>query len=70
MMEEEGEDSKTIKAMLAEELSRQTGEKYDAQDILAADLFVENSEKAVLAGAKEEFIMSARYDDLACVMQE
>ena len=67
MMEEEGEDSKTIKAMLAEELSRQTGEKYDAQDILAADLFVENSEKAVLAGAKEEFIMSARYDDLACV---
>ncbi len=67
MMEEEGEDSKTIKAMLAEELSRQTGQKYDAQDILAADLFVENSEKAVLAGAKEEFIMSARYDDLACV---
>ena len=28
---------------------------------------MENSEKAVLAGRKNELIMSARYDDLACV---
>jgi aspartyl aminopeptidase len=28
---------------------------------------VENSEKSTLAGVNDEFIMSARYDDLACV---
>lgn len=35
--------------------------------MLSCDLFVENCEKAVLAGAEDEFIMSPRYDDLACV---
>lgn len=61
------EDVETINAMLAKELTRQTGETYCAEDILASDLFVENSQKAVLAGADDEFIMSARYDDLGCV---
>lgn len=35
--------------------------------ILSYDLFVENCEKAVLAGAEDEFVMAPRYDDLACV---
>lgn len=35
--------------------------------ILSYDLYVENCEKAVLAGAEDEFIMAPRYDDLACV---
>lgn len=35
--------------------------------ILTYDLFVENCEKAVLAGAEDEFVMAPRYDDLACV---
>lgn len=65
MMKPEG-DMQTVNAMLARELTRQTGEQYCEEDILASDLFVENSQKAVLAGADDEFIMSARYDDLAC----
>lgn len=60
------EDGKTISDMLAAALGQTTGGKYEASDILASDIFVENCEKAVLAGANEEFIMSARYDDLAC----
>lgn len=60
-------EAQTLNAMLAGELTAQTGEAYGAEDILASDLFVENSQKAVLAGACDEFIMSARYDDLACV---
>lgn len=47
--------------MLAEAVSRPDSA------ILSGDLFVENCEKAVLAGAKDEFIMTPRYDDLACV---
>lgn len=66
MMKQE-ENQKTVHAMLAEALQEATGEPCKEEDILAADLFVENSEKAVLAGADNEFIMSARYDDLACV---
>ncbi len=53
--------------MLADELSTITGRRYNTEDILAYDLFVENCEKAVLAGVNDEFIMSSRYDDLACV---
>lgn len=34
--------------------------------ILSYDLYVENCEKAVLAGAEDEFVMAPRYDDLAC----
>lgn len=48
-------------AMLAEVLSQPDS------SILSYDLFVENCEKAVLAGAEDEFIMTPRYDDLACV---
>lgn len=61
------ETAGAINVMLAEDLTAQTGRQYRAEDILASDLFVENSQKAVLAGACDEFIMSARYDDLACV---
>lgn len=56
-----------IKAMLAETLNDMTGGDYRAEDILSYDLFVENCEKAVLAGMENEFIMTPRYDDLACV---
>lgn len=56
-----------IKAMLADVLRDMTGGNYHAEDILSYDLFVENGEKAVLAGAENEFVMTSRYDDLACV---
>ncbi|MDE7322478.1 MAG: M18 family aminopeptidase [Lachnospiraceae bacterium] len=56
-----------IKAMLVEALNNLTGGNYHVEDILSYDLFVENGEKAVLAGADNEFIMTPRYDDLACV---
>ncbi len=59
--------SLTIKEMAAGVLSEDLGRKIDAQEILAGDLYVENSEKAVLAGADREFIMAPRYDDLGCV---
>ncbi len=49
----------TLCALLADALG--------TQDILSYDLYVENCERAVLAGAKDEFIMTPRYDDLACV---
>ncbi len=48
-------------SMLAKGLGKTTG------SILSYDLFVENCEKAVLAGAEDEFVMTPRYDDLACV---
>lgn len=47
--------------MLAEVMPQADGK------ILSYDLYVENCEKAVLAGAKDEFVMAPRYDDLACV---
>ena len=56
-----------INAMLAEALTNMTGKGYGADDILSYDLFVENCQKAVLAGADDAFIMTPRYDDLACV---
>lgn len=63
----EGKGKGMIKRMLAEALHDKTGRDYDAEEILSYDLFVENSEKAVLAGADDDFIMTPRYDDLACV---
>lgn len=56
-----------LNKMLAKTLREGTGKYYSAQDILSYDLYVENCEKAVLAGAEDEFIMAPRYDDLACV---
>lgn len=67
MKSDKEEESETINDMVAKALTAQTGKNYTAFDILSSDLFVENSEKATLAGANNEFIMSARYDDLACV---
>lgn len=68
MKPQEGEeDAVCIKSMLAEALNGQYQKNFTAEDILASDLFAENSQKAVLAGAQDEFIMSARFDDLACV---
>lgn len=55
-----------LKDMLAEVLTQANDRSYCAADILSYDLFVENCEKAVLAGAQDEFIMTPRYDDLAC----
>lgn len=66
-MKQENHGYKTIKAMIAEKLSEEVGETLEEKDILAGDLFVENCEKAVLAGAEQEFIMTPRYDDLGCV---
>lgn len=60
-------EERSVDALLAEALQEMTGETWKKEDILASDLFVENGEKAVLAGENNEFIMSARYDDLACV---
>lgn len=67
MHQENASDEITIKGMLAEALNCQYQKHFTAEDILASDLFVENSQKAILAGASDEFIMSARFDDLACV---
>lgn len=67
MKSNDRESTGTINSMLAAALSAQTGKQYQTEDILASDLFVENSQKAVLAGAGNEFIMSARFDDLGCV---
>lgn len=66
-MKQENAGSKTLKAMVAEALSQQLGERIEEKDILAGDLFVENCEKAVLAGVDKEFLMAPRYDDLGCV---
>lgn len=55
-----------LRVMLAEVLAQTNGRTYCADNILSSDLFVENCEKAVLAGAEDEFIMTPRYDDLAC----
>ena len=56
---------KASKGILRSMLAKVLGKPTDS--ILSCDLFVENCEKAVLAGAKDEFIMAPRYDDLACV---
>lgn len=63
-MSEKKEDLNT---MLADTLSELKQEKINKEDILSGDLFLVNSEKAVLAGANDEFLMSGRYDDLGCV---
>lgn len=56
-----------LNKILAKTLCEETGRNDKVQDILSYDLYVENCEKAVLAGAEDEFIMAPRYDDLACV---
>ncbi len=61
------DEKQTLAKLVAEQLSKQTGRDINEEDILASDLYVVNSEKAVLAGAQEEFLMTARYDDLGCV---
>ncbi|MDE6362681.1 MAG: M18 family aminopeptidase, partial [Lachnospiraceae bacterium] len=48
-----------LRALLADALG--------TQEILSYDLYVANCEKAVLAGVEGEFLMTPRYDDLACV---
>ncbi len=58
---------KTLKGMVADVLSKELGEQIQEEDILGSDLFVENCEKTILAGAEQEFIMAPRYDDLGCV---
>jgi Aspartyl aminopeptidase len=68
MMHSENESKAVnIKSMLARALNGQYQKHFVEDDILASDLFAENSQKAVLAGICDEFIMSARFDDLACV---
>lgn len=67
MRSESGSEEENIINMLVEALNGQYQKRFTKDDILASDLFVQNSQKAVLAGACDEFIMSARFDDLACV---
>lgn len=62
----EGSAKGLLNVLLAEEMTQMNGRVYGAEDILSYDLFVENCEKAVLAGVEDEFIMTPRYDDLAC----
>ena len=66
-MKQDEQGYKTLKGMVAEVLSKDLGETIQEKDILGSDLFVENCEKAVLAGVEQEFIMTPRYDDLGCV---
>ena len=61
------EEKKELITYLCEAFEQEYQEKIKEEDILAGDLFVVNSEKAMLAGANKEFLMSARYDDLGCV---
>lgn len=62
-----GQDNReqSSKGILDRMLARAMPQEDDR--ILSYDLFVENCEKAVLAGAEDEFVMAPRYDDLACV---
>ena len=67
MKSEEEEMATCIKDMIAEALNKEYQKAFGAKDILSFDLFAENAQKAVLVGANDAFIMSARYDDLSCV---
>lgn len=67
MKPQEGNEASYIRRMLADAVNSRYQKNFTAEDILASDLFAENSQRAALAGAQEEFIMSARFDDLACV---
>ena len=64
---QDGEEIVSVGKLTAQALNREYGTQFCAEDILASDLFVQNSQKAALAGAHDEFLMSARFDDLACV---
>lgn len=66
MTDDSKEKKFSLNEMLAKTLSEQTGKQFTKEDILAGDLFVVNCNKAVLAGATDEFIMTGRYDDLGC----
>lgn len=61
------DEKETVREMVAKQLSIDTECHYQAEDILAEDLFVVNCQKATLAGLHDEFLMSGRYDDLGCV---
>lgn len=68
LLPEDGEGHKElIDRLISEALSAKTGKQIKKEDILSWDLFVENSEKAQLAGVNDEFLMAPRYDDLGCV---
>ena len=54
------EEKKELITYLCEAFEQEYQEKIKEEDILAGDLFVVNSEKAMLAGANKEFLMSAR----------
>lgn len=56
----EGADTGKLKAQLAELL------RVQEQQILATDLYLYNRVKGTVWGAEEEFISSARLDDLQC----
>lgn len=66
-MPQDGDETVSIGELTAKALNREYGKQFSAEDILASDLFVQNSQRAALAGAHDEFLMSARFDDLACV---
>lgn len=61
------QDKFSLSRIVAQALAEQIGFAFKTEDILAYDLYVVNCQKAVLAGAQEEFLMSGRYDDLGCV---
>lgn len=66
-MKQDEQRYQSLKEMVADVLSEDLGETIQENDILGSDLFVENCQKAVLAGIEQEFIMAPRYDDLGCV---
>jgi len=63
----EAETAACIREMIAEAVNKEYQKAFCAGNILSFDLFAENAQKAVLAGADDAFILSARYDDLSCV---
>lgn len=68
MMQPDREEAQEcIGKMLADAVNKTHQKNFLPNQILSYDLFAENAQKAVLAGAKDEFILSARYDDLSCV---
>ncbi len=67
-MTDQADGEKPSKGMLHALVEKAlSGDVLHGSRLLSYDLFVENCEKAVLAGVENEFIMAPRYDDLACV---
>lgn len=59
------EDGPSLRELVCEELERSGEASIEPEDILAFDLMTYDSQTATISGAREEFIHSARLDNLA-----